>query len=407
GSGSGIGATLITTDTDGHETASAPVPPADMNETPIEQTERLVDGSGSLMWGTASTLVRTITSVASDGSGTDATLMGWPDGMRATTRVTEQSQLDGSIWFAIVPEIGQLQVNAPDSVSPSSLPLAASALDYHVAGDVVVATGNDLGHEWMLRLQGGALTLSLDGGASLGTFSATEQGDGGLLNVPGGAFLFSIEPRDVGGLRVSSDVSGSVTIASGRWMPAGSDLGRDGRVWVVALPGASTGFVQVEGRSPMAFSWPTSGVPAAGQVLRSGSDDIVSWAMRWSGRGCPSFEVYSDVRGNTGGSDCFIPWDGTDPFVGGFYGRTDAVVVVIGPKDMLCTVDDPTGRVSGGLSGGTIAQVARWAQTGSCILTIPVGDTVTVHLTDVHGGPIIGQRGVIRITAKPRSLTVG
>lgn len=74
---------------------------------------------------------------------------------------------------------------------------------------------------------------------------------------------------------------------------------------------------------------------------------------------------------------------------------------------MFCTVDDPTGQVAGGLSGSTVAPVGLWAHTGSCILTIPVGDTVTVHLTDQDSHPILGPRGVVTITAHRGSLTIG
>ena len=77
GSGSGIGATLVVTDGEGHETASSPVPPAEPNGEPTERTERLADGSGWLAWGTSSPLVRAITSVAPDGTRTPATRRRW------------------------------------------------------------------------------------------------------------------------------------------------------------------------------------------------------------------------------------------------------------------------------------------------------------------------------------------
>jgi hypothetical protein len=408
GSGSGIGATLIATNADGHETVSAPVPPADPDGAPIERTERLVDGSGWLIWGASSPLARTITSVASDGTQTDATLVSWPEGMRATTGATEQPQLDGSIWFAVVPEPGQLRVNAPSSVSSTSAPLAATALDYHVTTDTVIANGNDLGHDWEIRVQNDTLTLSLDGEPPQGSYTIAGKGAGGQIDVTGGTFLFSHEPPSVDALTVSTDVSGKESVAVGRWMPAGTDVATGGRVWLAALPGDGSGYEHVDGVFPMALSWSTSPIPAAGQVLSAGSGDSISWALRWSGAGCPVIDVvYSTEEGNTGTGDCLIPWDGTDPFVGGFYGRTDAVVIVTGPADMLCSVDDATGRVPGGLSGGTVAPVGRWAHTGSCILTIPVGDRVTVHLTDQAGHPILGQLGVVAITADRGSLTIG
>jgi hypothetical protein len=405
GSGSAIGATLITTGTDGHDSASAPVAPA-TSEGLTVRTQQLTDGSGALLWGTAPPAVTAITNIASDGTRTSATLVPWPEGMRETTPVQERSQLDGSIWFAVVPEPGRLEINAPDSVSPSPVSLAASALDYRVTDHTVTATGYDLGHDWKLRLEGTELTLSLDAAPPQGGFSVAPQGSGGQLDVPGGTFLFSAESRRTTGLRVTSDVAGNEIVGIGRWMPGGSDVRGSGRVWIVALPGAGTGYEQVVGRLPMAMSWPNSGVPTAGTVLSASSDGSVSWAIRWTVTGCPALDVVASTNGLTGTSDCLTPWDGSDPAVAGVTGPSDAVVVLTGPGRMLCDVEDPSHQVEGGVSGGTIAQVNPWTNTGSCIAVIPLDHPVTVHLTDMNGKPILGERGSVTVRAHDGSLAV-
>jgi hypothetical protein len=110
GSGSGIGVTLITTDTDGHETVSGPVPPPAPSEGDEERAERLGDGTGWVQWGTTAPGTVAVTSEAPDGTRTPASLVPWPDGMRPLVRTTEQTQLDGSIWFAIVTERGQIEL---------------------------------------------------------------------------------------------------------------------------------------------------------------------------------------------------------------------------------------------------------------------------------------------------------
>jgi hypothetical protein len=409
GSGSAIGATLITTGADGHETASAPVAPATSDGLTVRM-QQLTDGSGVLLWGTAPPAATAITNIASDGTRTGATLVPWPEGMRETTPVEERSQLDGSIWFAVVPEPGRLEINAPDSAPPSPVSLAASALDYRVTDHTVTATGYDLGHDWELRIQNGQLTLSIDGAPSGGVYVLT-RGTGGQIDVPDGTFLFSVEQPSIRSLVVTSDVAGDDLIASGRWMPAGpdpSDLERAGRVWIAALPGSGTGYAQAAGSFPMAVSWPTSVPPRPDQVISAGGDDSISWAVRWTDQGCPVMDVvYAVHEGDSGVGECAIPYDGSDPFVGGFYGTTRAAIIITGPANMLCSVDDPTGQVPGGLSGATVAPVGRWAHTGSCILTIPVGDRITVHLTDQDSNPILGQLGMIPITAKRGSLTIG
>jgi hypothetical protein len=234
----------------------------------------------------------------------------------------------------------------------------------------------------------------------------TPQGSGGQLDVPGGTFLFSAESRRTTGLRVTSDVAGNEIVGIGRWMPGGSDVRGSGRVWIVALPGAGTGYEQVVGRLPMAVSWPNSGVPTAGTVLSASSDGSVSWAIRWTVTGCPALDVVASTNGLTGTSDCLTPWDGSDPAVAGVTGPSDAVVVLTGPGRMLCDVEDPSHQVEGGVSGGTIAQVNPWTNTGSCIAVIPLDHPVTVHLTDMNGKPILGERGSVTVRAHDGSLAV-
>jgi len=162
GSGSGIGVTLVVTGAEGHETASTPAPTAEPNGQPTERTERLADGSGWLAWGTSSPLVSSITSVAPDGTRTPATLVPWPDGMRSLVGSDEATQLDGSIWYAIVTQLGQLQVGGGSSLAAAPEPLAVTALPYRVEGSATVANGSDLGHAWQLRAHGNTLDLRVD-----------------------------------------------------------------------------------------------------------------------------------------------------------------------------------------------------------------------------------------------------
>jgi hypothetical protein len=103
------------------------------------------------------------------------------------------------------------------------------------------------------------------------------------------------------------------------------------------------------------------------------------------------------LNGDAGTSDCLLPWDGSTPAVGGLYAEHEAIVAITGPADMLCDI---------GSSGGTVAQVGPWAHTGLCILTVPVGTTANVQLTDVNDKPILGTLGHIGISAKPGRLNI-
>jgi hypothetical protein len=376
GSGSGIGATLVVTDAEGHETASSPVPPAEPNGDPTERTERLADGSGWLAWGTSSPRVSAIASVASDGTRTPATLLPWPDGMRSLVGIDEAAQLDGSIWYAIVTQLGQLEVSGDSSLAAAPKPLAITALPYSVEGSATVANGSDLGHAWQFRAQGNTLDLRVDG-SDAGGFTAAGSGESacGRVDVSGGTFLLCQETADVSYVRVTADVSGEQPVADGRWMPAGDPP--DGRAWIVALPGEGTGYQTASGGHPLAISWPSRAVPQPGDVTSAGMSDAISWAIRWTDQACPVIEVVYSRVGDTGTSSCLTPWDGIDPAVGGVYGQHEAAIILTGPETLSCDVHDPSGTVSGALSGGTIAPVGRWARTGQCVFMIPVGHTVT------------------------------
>jgi len=307
---------VVVSDAEGHETASSLIPPAEPHGEPTERTDRLADGSGWLAWGTSSPLVSAITSVAPDGTRTPATLLPWPDGMRSLVRIDEATQLDGSIWYAIVTQLGQLQVGGGSSLAAAPEPLAVTALPYRVEGSASVADGSDLGHAWQLRAHGNTLDLRVDG-SDAGGFTAAGSGRTacGRVDVSGGTFLLCVETADVSYVRVTADVSGEQPVADGRWMPAGDPP--DGRAWIVALPGEGTGYQTESGGHPLAISWPSRAVLQPGDITSAGMTGAISWAIRWTDQACPVMEVVFSRVGDTGASSCLTPWDGSDPAVGG------------------------------------------------------------------------------------------
>ena len=295
--------------------------------------------------------------------------------------------------------------NMPANNFVSPRPLEASTLMYRVDAAATVATGSDLGHTWEFRAQATTLDLRVDG-SDAGGFTAAGSGDGACtrVDVSGGTFLLCEERTDVSFVRVSTDTSGEQPVADGRWMPVGDPS--DGRAWIVALPGEGAGSQIAPGDYPLAISWPSRKTPQPGDVTSAGTSDPISWAIRWTDHACPVMEVVFSAEGDTGTSTCLIPWDGSDPAIGGVYGPHEASIIVTGPGNMFCDVDDPSGLVSGAVSGGKVAPLGGWADTRFCVLTIPVGDRVTVRLVDTNGHRILGSHGALAIEAVPGSINI-
>jgi hypothetical protein len=242
-----IGAILVMTDPDGHETSSVS-PPSDR----IAETDsQLADGTW-LQWGTAGASVTDITSVAADGTRTEANLVPWPDGLRS---FTDPTTLDGVIWEVRVPERGTLET----------------------------------------------------------------------------------------------------------------------------------------GGSPTAASGQTSA--ERGDVAAASSTGDVHWRLGWTPSNCLELSVTSQLPGNTGQSGCIVPFDGSDPFIGGFYGQDDAVIAVVGPSGMK-PIDNANCLDPMGSDGD-------WGGTSVCVLVIPVGSQATIGVRYENGALV---NGVTTVQALPGSV---
>ena len=337
-----------------------------------------------------------------DGVVTHADVYAWPQDLLS---IAESQAFDkaGGIWLATPPREGDVSwlEATGTSPSPSSEPSpdgspAATALDYHqLDSGAVVATGNDFGTDWTLTDTRGRLRLSVGGDEV--EFISLSPGGGTGRDYAGGTLWIQREPLSVHRMDVSTDVAGKDILAVGKWMPSDERAMGNDRVWVIALPGSGQGYSRVTGELAHAWTWPTTSPPNAGDVIASGGDAQISYAMRWTDQQCPTIEITESLNGDAGTSDCLLPWDGSTPVVGGLYAEHEAIVAITGPADMLCDV---------GSSGGTVAQVGPWADTGLCLLTVPVGTSVTVQLTDVTGRPILGALGQIGVSAKPGRLNI-
>ena len=115
-----IGTMLVTTAPDGRETSESAPPSTQL----VDRATELGDGTW-LQWGTAPASVTEVTSVTPDGTRSEATVVAWPDGLRSFTDAVE---LDGSIWYTIVPVPGSLETT-PSGASRSGSPASRRPAD--------------------------------------------------------------------------------------------------------------------------------------------------------------------------------------------------------------------------------------------------------------------------------------
>jgi hypothetical protein len=404
GSGSGIGATLVVTDAEGHETVSSPVPPAEPNADPTERTERLADGSGWLAWGTSSPRVSAIASVAPDGNRTPATLLPWPDGMRSLVGIDEAAQLDGSIWYAIVPTPGRLETNLSGATAtPNGTPSVLQTRQTET-GDIVTY-GSNLGHEWELRHENGQIVLYMDGSSTPSGSVDMLNGRWGVIDVGGGSFVIGSFDHSVERLWVT--VQGSDASIEGGYADAQDRTGAPSRVWLIALPGSGWGTLE-NGVATRGWwiSWPSVVNLHRGAVLRAGGDGTdVSWSLVYQDDHCVQLQV--DTSSIAGMGDCLLPWfdlqrHGGLPLVGGVYGQGLAVVAVVLPADATIGSfrtdgDGPSPDCT------TIRMESNFAGTQFCVFALTVGSSAALSLDangDPLGGPltIVARAGSIELT---------
>jgi hypothetical protein len=404
GSGSGIGATLITSDENAHETVSDPVAPVGSGEDLAEETEPLTPQPSALLWGTASSDVTAIVNVADDGTGTAATLVPWPDGMRAAVAEDEQHQLDGWIWFATVAQPGSIEVSraAPAVVPPS--PTRADQLHTRQTetGNLVI-DGNDLGHDWELHHEQGRIVLYLDGSSTPAGSVDMVNGRWAVIDVEGGSFVVGIFDDSV--RRVWVAPQGSDAPIEGGYANTQDRTGAPGRVWLVPLPGSGWGTLE-NGVATRGWwiSWPSVVDLRRGAVLRAGGDGTdVSWSLVWQDDHCVQLKV--DTSSVAGTGDCLPPWsdlerNGGRPLIGGVYGQQMAVIVLVLPPDATIASFGTDGAGPDPECPDPIRVESNYSNTRFCVVPLAVGSSGSITV-DAAGDPLGSPFG---ITAQPGSI---
>jgi hypothetical protein len=398
GSASGIGTTLITSDEDAHETVSDPVAPVGSGEAPTEEVLPLAPQPSALLWGTSSPDVTAIVDVAGDGTRTAATLVPWPDGMRITTSRDEQPQLDGWIWFAVVPEPGRIETTGVTSASATPAPptravqLRTRQTD---TGDLVIY-GNDLGHGWELRHENGRIVVYLDGSSTPSGSVEMLNGRWGVIDVDGGSFVVGSFDDSVRRLWVTEQ--GSDASIDGGYANAQDRTGAPGRVWLIPLPGSGWGTLE-NGVATRGWwiSWPSVTNLHRGAVLRAGGDGTdVSWSLVWRDDHCVQLQV--DTSSVAGASDCLPPWvdlqrKGGTPLVGGVYGQQVAVIALVLPPDATITSFGTDGAGPEPECPAPIRVESNYSNTQFCVFPLAVGSSATTTL-DANGDPLGSPIGI-------------
>jgi hypothetical protein len=368
---------LVTTGTDGRETSVAAPPSAEI----AQRATALGDGAW-LQWGTAPVGVTAITSVAADGTRTDATLVAWPDGFPS---FPDEPTLDGSIWYAPVPEVGALETSPAGPRIATASP-AGEQLHYAMVGTATVATGHDLGVDWEVRAEDGTVTLTANG-PPIGSAGSFQSSGGGQWDVDVGTLLFYLQPLSVASMTAvidRSDAPDAPDQVAGRWMPATDALGHETRLWLLPIPGQGTGTVQVDDELPTFVSWPTHDTVMSGDVLMAGSDGRVSWGLTWVGPGCVVEAIARSV-GDAGAVECPGPYEGGDVLVRSRVGSQHAISVIVGPTGMTGRTDD---RETMLVCNDLPPSAGAWSGSAACVAVVPVGAVAQVELTGADWNPI-------------------
>lgn len=373
-----VGAWLV-----GGDTYGGQPPPREQPPTPPQTVSARFDPFSHqvVQWGTAASEVEGIDIVTDDGT-TAATTLPWPDALRPYAPDAES--MDGSIWFAVVSNVGHVQVHTSGSGgTPQTDWTTGGELPTVVIGGTTEATFDAFDASWTITDDANGVTLQRSSGGET-SFHELVNGEGVQVDVPGGTFV--LEQTDPNIDRVSVSVDGDGTV-EGRWMQTFRDAaGRPGHVWIVPLTGAGTGTSQVGDSPPLALSWPSHPAPTPGDVLMGSSDDGVSWSLRWSAKDCPVVVV--DLPKGGGTSDCLEPVRdaGSGISTVQMVASTDrgamAFVVRTGLTLEVTATSGAPAPMNYDLTNG------RWSGTRIWVMPMMLGTTYTAQAMDAAGQPV-------------------
>ncbi|HEX3300688.1 MAG TPA: hypothetical protein VHW68_11335 [Actinomycetota bacterium] len=397
-----VGAVMVTTTGATEASRTVDLPTA----RPVNDDYVDLGRAGVVQFGTASAAVTAIDIDLPSGGAVAATMFPWP-----ALAIPNLPAADGSIWFAQTPERGDVHASLPPA-PPSAPTLSPSSEAGQLGtrqtanGDIVIY-GHDLGHEWEIRHQDGAVEFFVDGAQDPAQAVSFDIGLETEIDVNGGTFLLAVLDPTVHSLTVTTDASDTrpTTTIDGRWAAAQDNAGHQARIWLLPLPGSGTGTEQHNSDLPTFVSWPTKPLHQ-GSSFNSISDGTVSWTLRYRDDHCVQLVTLGADPGNSGTSDCLPPWQdlGNDPLVGGVYGSTRATVAVVVTHRPATSVTSPDLNTAE-LQCVDVDVESHFAGTTFCVFPVEVGQSVTLDLAQSGGPPNLNEP--ITVTARSGSIDLG
>ncbi len=393
-----VAAVLVTTDQDGEasRTVSVPTTPSVLDDYSD------LGSAGVVQFGTATFGVTGIDIVDANGIATAATLVRWPAGIQTLDGVDRG--VDGWIWFALADERGEVRARTTSEPTSSVAPSPdGTQLDYTRSGDTVTATGTDIGHDWKIRTDGTRVWLYIDGALWEDTVHSTLRGAQMHIDLDGGTFLIGLQPSSVDTVTVDVDATDTTPAhqIAGRYGPVQDVFGKDGRLWLVVLPGTGAGMETIGEELPWFLSWPT--LPMTnGSIVASGTDPTVSWGLRYRDAQCMVLETIGADPGDTATSDCLRPPENpTSAMIQGAFGTNRSTMAILVTHRPETTVDSPD-LTNGEIQCVDIDDESSFAGSTICVFPVDTGETVTINL-DQGGDPL---NGPFRITATGGAATI-
>jgi hypothetical protein len=367
---------------DGMERTTGTLPPI-LGAAPFNPLAQRI-GDVTLSFGAASSNVRSIGVETTDGRTVNPEAIAWPGPLQAFASPT--APIDGTIWWAVVPGVSSVEAVLDDGTTAPGGPVAVSGippagttseiedlrLDTRMEGDEEVASGDG----WEIGIGPDPSQPSrivtrvvVDGEES---YLSIGRGSGTTYATGDGALFVSHLALGDGPPTVTLDATGETLV--GRWLPGPDQMGKEGRWWVLPLPGAGSGLSRSSpGDLPIATSWPPGRDPAAGVVAAAGSfDGEISWKIAYTS---PECLVVAQVAGvpSIGATGCLqVPAPG-ERLISLAAGRERSLIALVGPAGLLTLNGlDPNGAsFAGQCSGSGGFDDGVWADNGICVAVIP------------------------------------
>jgi hypothetical protein len=245
---------------------ASPMPPTPATTARLGGAVMVPIGSQGLVVGSVLPDAASVQYVVPDGTRTDADLVRLPDDLRRATAAQGPGP-DRMFWSLTDGPGGEIVQLAADgaellrerivvlgSATGGSNSASPNQLPYEISNGLVTARGTFQGTPWKVEQlydkDGVRLTI---GGApeNLGVPQIDERIVRAIDASGYGAIVLVLTGLDVDRVAVTSEGSWD-----GRWMPSSTGDGAEARLWVIELPGAGSGTLELNGEAAGTVRWP-------------------------------------------------------------------------------------------------------------------------------------------------------